>query len=182
MIAGRLNQIFWGLILVIVDVTIGGFDVLPDFIGYTLMAVGAGGLRNISSKFGVAGALSWLLLVLSVIGWIASTDRASGDLQTALSYITMVVDCIMIWNLLGGVMVYAEARARPDLAASASARRVLYVVVMGVVLVVGHTVMDQGSSGLAVVLVLIMLIVVFMVLHLIRCVRREIALIGPMQE
>jgi hypothetical protein len=33
-IAARFGQVFWGLLLVILDVNINHFDVLPDFVGY----------------------------------------------------------------------------------------------------------------------------------------------------
>jgi len=123
-----------------------------------------------------------LLLILSVLSWIASQERGSGDVRQVLSYVSLVVDCAMMWNLLGGVMVYAEAHARPDLAASASFRRGLYVVFMAVVMIVGHTQPGAGNSDLAILLILIMLVLVFMILHLIRCVRREIALAAPRDE
>ena len=47
-IATRFGQVFWGLLLVILDVTINRFDILPDFIGYILVAVGLGGLTGLS--------------------------------------------------------------------------------------------------------------------------------------
>jgi hypothetical protein len=35
------GYIFWGLILVILDFKINGFDLLPDVIGYVLVGIGS---------------------------------------------------------------------------------------------------------------------------------------------
>jgi hypothetical protein len=48
-----INYIFWGLFFVILDLNINRFDILPDFIGYILAAIGAGGLINSSNQFSV---------------------------------------------------------------------------------------------------------------------------------
>src|SRR5215468_10329476 len=65
----RFGQIFWGLLLVILDFNIDHVDILPDFIGYILMAVGCGGLVTVSRRFARARVLCWILAVLAVIGY-----------------------------------------------------------------------------------------------------------------
>ncbi len=42
--AKSLSLIFWGLLLVFVDLRLDAFDVLPDVVGYVLAAIGAGRL------------------------------------------------------------------------------------------------------------------------------------------
>ena len=171
MIARRFNQIFWGLILVILDLNINNFDVLPDFVGYILVAVGAGGLKAISLKFAVASTLSWVLMCLSLLGFFVS-----GDHTMAMTVIDLAVDCVMIWNLLGGVIAFSEKHNRMDLALRASKRRLAYVVLMVLVTIIGYAAADTGSAAVAVMLVFTLLVVLIMIIHLLRRVRNEIAM------
>lgn len=171
MIARRFNQIFWGLILVILDLNINNFDLLPDFVGYILVAVGTGGLKAISQKFGIASTLSWVMTCLSLLGLFVS-----GDHTVALTVIYLAVDCVMIWNLLGGVIAFSEKHNRKDLALRASKRRLAYVVLMVLVTIIGYAAADTGSVAVAVLLVLTLLVVLIMIIHLLRRVRNEIAM------
>ncbi len=171
MTALRFNQIFWGLILVILDLEINGFDVLPDVVGYILVAIGSGGLKDISPKFRLAGALSWSLLFLSLLGFVVASNFA-----TALHFVHLAVNCTMMWNLLGGVMAFCDAHGRQDLTELASRRRVMYVILIVSVRLVAYGVGNSGGTALAVILVISLLVLVFMIIHLIRRVRNEIAM------
>lgn len=170
MIAKRFNQIFWGLILVILDLNINNFDLLPDFVGYILVAVGAGGLKAISLRFATASTLSWVLMCLSLLGLFVS-----GDYTVALTIIALAVDCVMIWKLLGGVIAFSEKHNRTDLAMHASKRRLAYVVLMVLGTIIGYAAVDTGSAAVASMLVLALLAVLIMIIHLLRRVRNEIA-------
>lgn len=171
MIAKRFNQVFWGLILVIVDLNINEFDVLPDFAGYILVAVGTGGLKAVSPKFGLASTLSLVLLCLSLLGFFVS-----GDFTTVLTVIDLAVDCAMMWNLLGGVMAFSEEHVRADLALRASKSRFAYVFLMVSVRIIGYLAVDTGSAVIAVMMVILLLVILIIVLHLIHRVRNEIAM------
>lgn len=170
MIARKFNQIFWGLILVILDLNINNFDMLPDFVGYILVAVGASGLKAISLKFAIAGTLSWVLMCLSLLGLFVS-----GDHSVALTVIDLAIDCVMIWNLLGGVIAFSEKHNRTDLARRASKRRLAYVVLMVLITIIDYAAADTGSAVVAVLLLITLLIVLIMIIHLLRRVKNEIA-------
>jgi hypothetical protein len=168
----RFGQIFWGLLLVILDLKFNGFDVLPDFFGFILVAVGCGGLVDLSRRFFTAQTLSWILAVLSLVSFAIPTELAS-----LYGFVYLAVDCGLIWFLLGGVMEFASARERPDLRLRASNRRLAYVVLMCVGTLVG--VVGQGSRDAA-TLMLIMFVVCFipllvLILHLIHRVKHELA-------
>jgi len=167
MIARRFSQIFWGLILVLLDLNISNFDVLPDVAGYILVAVGTGGLKAISLKFAIASTLSWILMFFSLLGFFVSE---------AHTLALIVIDLVMIWNLLGGVIVFCEKHHRTDLAMRASNRRLAYVVMMVLGTIIGYAAADTGSATVAVMLLLILLVVLIMIIHLLRRVRNEIAM------
>lgn len=50
------GYIFWGLLIVMVDININGFDILPDVLGHILVATGTARLAPLSSQFVTACA------------------------------------------------------------------------------------------------------------------------------
>lgn len=167
----RFRQIFWGLLLVILDLKLNGFDVLPDFIGYILVAVGCGGLASLSRRFSTAQTLSGVLVVLSLVGFVFPTDLAF-----LYGLVYLAVDCAMIWFLLGGVMEFASARERPDLERLASSRRVAYVVLMSGITLIG--LVAQGSQQVTLLMLVIFVTctipLLILILHLIHRVQHEL--------
>jgi predicted MFS family arabinose efflux permease len=167
----RFGQIFWGLLLVILDLRFNSFDVLPDFIGYILVAVGCGGLVVLSRRFSTAQTLSWILAVVCLVGFFIPNDFAA-----LYHFVHIAVDCGMIWFLLGGVMEFASARERPDLSLRASNRRVAYVALMCAATVIGFV--ARGSRDVATVMGVIFIICIIpllvLILHLIHRVKHEL--------
>ena len=169
----RLGQLFWGLLLVIFDFRLSDLDLLPDFLGYIIVAVGAAGLIEASARFRTARNLSWALAFLSVAGLFFVRD-----VSVVLGLINTALDCAMVWYLLGGVMDISTAKGRPDLAGQASNRRVAYLALTCVVTLVGLAAGGgRVAGGLPVVLVAVtMLVLVVMILRLIYRVRHEVAI------
>jgi hypothetical protein len=171
-LARCFGLIFWGLIFVIVNVTLNGFDLLPDFIGYLLVAVGTDGLGAVSRKFSTARTLAWCLVPVSLASLFVA-----GELGTTLGYVRFALDCFMMWALLGGIMDFAVARERFDLAQRAAARRVAYVVLMCLMKFLSTIVDARGRFAVQIVVALVVctLIVLVMILHLIHRVKTELA-------
>ncbi len=160
--AGRFRQIFWGLIIVVLDIP-EQFDVLLDGVGYVLVALGAGGLREYSRHFGTTKVLA---LVLAAI-WLLGFARLGGA-AVPYMWVVAVGDCAMMWMLLGGIMDYTRAREHIDLALRASKLRIAFIMAFAALTVIGA----EGPVGIA--LVIILLVVVAMILRLIFRVRREV--------
>lgn len=169
--ATHFSQIFWGLLLVILDFSINGFDLLLDGVGYLIVAAGCHGLASVSLGFVTARALCFVLVVLWLIGF-----AVRGDFAWAYGLAATLVNCAMIWQLLGGIGEFALARQRPDLAERAHNRRVAYVAIM-----VGTSLLTlamQGSAGavpLVILILVAMLVVLVMILHLVHRVKVELA-------
>ncbi len=125
------RRIFWGLFLVILDFRINGFDILPDFLGFALIAMGLGLLVPLDRRFLTARVLAVLLIVLSLATLLQHTDAAEADAwPTAWALFEVVYDVLdlaMIWLLCGGIIAVAGERGLRDLADRASFRRMLYV-------------------------------------------------------
>ena len=170
-IARRFNQIFWGLLLVVLDLHLRRIDVLPDFIGYILVALGCGGLVALSSQFSTARIVSWILVVSSLAWFVVP---GLGWLFTLLH---IVLDCVMMWFLLGGVMEFSSAKTRPDFAERASKLRIAYVALMAVGALAGLVARGRHDVAKVMALVVIIgsLILVALILLLIHRVKRELA-------
>lgn len=172
--ANRLRQIFWGLLIVILDFSFNGFDLLPDGVGYLIMAAGCYGLASFSPRFLTAQTLCLILAVLWLIHF-----AVDGSFAILFNFVRQVTSCAMIWQLLGGIREYALSKERPDLARRAENRRLAYVAIMAVTFL--HTLAMDGSpdaSPLAIVLVLGMLITLVMILHLIHRVKVGLAIMN----
>jgi hypothetical protein len=167
------SYVFWGLVFVCFDLSINGFDVLPDGLGYVLAAIGCGGLISLSYRFSIARSLCWLLALL----WLVGFSSMSRDAATIFGVVTTVVRCVMLWMLLGGILEFAVSQNRLDLAIRASNRRLAYVALTIFITAAGliaHELRDIAGP-LIVVTVVAILAVMVMILHLIYRVRSELA-------
>lgn len=168
----NLPQIFWGLLIVILDLSINGFDLLPDGLGYLIVAVGCGGLVTLSPRFATARTLCWVLAGLWLIGFVIH-----GEFLAVYGLGMAVGDCAMIWYLLGGIRDLAMKRDRPDLAKRAESRRIAFCLLVIGASLLGLLLHDSHDAGLVVVALAISIIVLLiMILHLIHRVKVELAI------
>jgi hypothetical protein len=165
------GQIFWGLLVVILDFHFNRVDILPDFVGYVLIAIGCRGLVFASRHFSTASVMSWVLLTLNLLEF-----AFRGDEGQVFQWASLVFDSAMMWFLLGGVMELATAHQRMDLSESASKRRIAYVVLRGLLTLTG--LVAEGSRGVATVIavagLVCMLSLLFLILHLIHRAKSEL--------
>jgi hypothetical protein len=168
------GYVFWGLILTFLDFKINQFDLLPDFIGYALVAFGAAGLSKLSPEFLTACGLSVMLAVCDVITLVIPTDTGWFGIAVTL------FSALMMWTLLGGVRAIALKRERPDLAARAEKLRLWYVglmfLYMGLALVAREV--SGGAAFLIVALVIASVTVMILILLLIYRARNGLSVDG----
>lgn len=69
MIYNNYHKMFWGFILILIDINIGAFDIFPNFIGYILIFISLNALnKEINYKaFSISSVLSVILLFGSLI-------------------------------------------------------------------------------------------------------------------
>jgi hypothetical protein len=166
------GQIFWGLLLVILDININHIDILPDFIGYILVAMGCRGLATISRGFVNAATLSWILAVFALTDYVPMDH----DVSAVLSLVHLALDCTMMWFLLGGVMEFAAARHRMDLSLQAAHRRIAYIALTCAATFIAHLAgrADYGALTVGISILVCILILLFLILRLICQVRHEL--------
>jgi len=164
----RIGQIFWGLILVALDFTINGFDVLPDFVGYALVAIGSAGLTGVSRRFSAACVMAWILAGVSI-----ALLLLRGDPVYAVAWAASALDVAAMWFLLGGLMDIAKMYREPGLAGQLSGCRIAYLILVGLSVAVGLAgAMDRELAGVtAVVLAVSMIVLLIVILASIRRVK-----------
>ena len=171
----RFGQIFWGLLLVILDFNLNRIDVLPDVLGYLLVALGCRGLSGVARGFAIASSLAWVLTGFAVIH--ALIQLGARIHWSWFQYLTNLTDCAMMWFLLGGVMELATARQRPDLAERASHSRIAYVALMALATLTGLMARNSRdlAQTLAVLFVIGILLLFALILYLLHRVKHELA-------
>jgi len=127
------RRIFWGLLLAGIPATMDGL-VYIHAPGYFLLALGTGGLVDVSRRFGWAKVLSWVGIVwLLVSVWLFDLLMI-GDPVTRDSIVNLapetVIDCLLAWTLFGGIGDYTRGQHRPDIATYAYWLRVVLVVLL----------------------------------------------------
>jgi hypothetical protein len=125
--------IFWGLLISLLALKIN--DVEEPFhhaFAFGLIAWGCYRLAGESVHFAVAAALSGILAGWWLLGPFVSLPLPdiSRELVFLSALIAALLNCGAVWEMLGGVRDFALARSRPDLAAKAANRRILYAAVM----------------------------------------------------
>jgi hypothetical protein len=165
-VAKSLSLIFWGLILVFVDVRLGGFDVLPDAAGYVVTAIGAWRLSGAAPVFRAAAVVA---AVLTVPGLADAVQPLGGGV---LGILEIVGQGALSWTLLTGIAVWTDGGGRPDLARTARRLRAAEVVLAVAGLLLRLEPLGPGDRAAAAVFLAIpTLVLLAMVLLLVRRVR-----------
>jgi len=176
-LAKCFGPILWGLVFVLVGITVNGFDLLPDGVGFVLIAVGCHDLASQSIHFSAA---KWLALVGGAV-WLRAiimgaipqaVTTAPWLVAWPLLYWTLI--CGMVWELLGGMRDLALAAARPDLASQASNRRIAFVAATMVSTLLGLFVLQSHELLPWIGMLVAQFVVGVMVLQLIYRVRQEL--------
>jgi hypothetical protein len=125
------RRIFWGLLFTVFDFHINGFDLLPDVVGFLLIALGLGLLAPQSLRFHTARIMAWFLFVLWFASLFSLVEGANeGGPFGGWFYFGVVrdvIDVTMVWQLCGGIIELARERGHEDLALRANTRRALYL-------------------------------------------------------
>ena len=169
--AKGLSLIFWGLLLMVVDVRLGSLDVLPDAAGYAMMAVGAGRLAGAEPRFAAMRLVAWVMVLPGLVDAVVPLNGAPLP-----AIVEILGQAVLVWNLLTAIAVFTAEGGRPDLARRARQCRAAEVALAAAGLLL--TLASVGGAGVAgpgIVLVPVNLVVLAVVLHLVHRVRGELA-------
>ncbi len=135
MMRRSFGEILIGLLLVSFDFRLGlnsiVIHLLPDFLGYALIAIAAKRLLPHSPRFRVTSLLGWVLTFASIIGYFLPPWK----LWYAL---TVTLLCLLVWFLLSGMIDIAGQRGRERIVQLTSIVRVSYVILRMAPLLLGR--------------------------------------------
>ncbi len=135
-----MGKIFWGLIFVLLDFNVGRFDIIPDFVGYVLIALGIGelmkhGYRSLERE----QKLTYVMIVISLA--IYPISAGSGRIQTGLmniiNLVMLILSIMIIWGIISWVLDAEQLTGRNFRGAHLQNRYRLVVILMGITYVAG---------------------------------------------
>ena len=106
-----MTYIFFGYLLVFLNIRINGFDIMPDFIGYLLIFAGANKLRERSSYF--SKARFWALFM----GVVAFSDLLHLEIITIESelFMTLLVFVSVFFTVIPLYLMYLITKGVAEL-------------------------------------------------------------------
>jgi len=168
-------RMFWAF-LFFFDFRIGinnvHVDVLPDFIGWILMASALGWILGLHSDIKVIRTLSLVLIFLSIFDLIEikipikKVGGISYDISMLfpIGIVLAILSIIVIWKLCGVIMDMADAAGNPLIRERADFRRKLYLAfiiaitaAIGLCLVVPPLILVVVIGGLIIAIVVLCL-------------------------
>ena len=118
------GKLFWGFLIVFIDIRIGGFDILIDLVGYVLIVIGLGELQHRNRLFGRARPYATVLLVLSAFDLFTRTPYGgsgvglfgSPGLAVAFIVALLFVNVMLVFFVCRGIGEMARERGAAELA------------------------------------------------------------------
>lgn len=175
------SQIFWGFILVFVNINIG-IDILPDFIGYIIILIGLNSLEKHSSYFSKGKIFAFIFIFYSIPQFFGMGDQSmTSNVQPFdwqwLMYdqVGVILQLILVYYICKGIQEQATMSELTVLAEQAIFRWKLFFVVSASTLLLTPFVLNFDIVQPFIVILLIgYLIVMIIFLHLLRRAYREL--------
>jgi succinate dehydrogenase/fumarate reductase cytochrome b subunit len=164
-------RIFWGLLLIVVDIKLNNFDLLlPDPLGYILIFTALRSLEQFHPRFRAARPYATSMVVVS------SLEMLHIDPLSLVSILAIVLDFLMIWHVCTGIIELALRTGNLSLSQAATNRRNLCFVLATTHLLVAalFVVAPVAVPAIAIPLVIVSLTVGILVILLMRRAALEI--------
>lgn len=168
-----LRRLGWGLVFPILDLHLGPFDVLPDFIGYIMILVALNQLGKGDGGFNPTNWLAAVLIFLSLPQLVIKASIDINDLSAAslgmhaFAQGMIVLHALLAYFIFRGLYTIARPIAPPRLLDALVTRLRLYMALMAAQLIVYPFLLNFGED-LAVLLLLIGIMMFIAELLLIR--------------
>ncbi|MGZ9584524.1 hypothetical protein [Paenibacillus marinisediminis] len=125
----RFMIVFWGLLFVLLDFKVQGFDILPDIIGLILLIIGYTQLSSENEHFKRARTISIVYAVITIMTWVFPINYDIGmspstltGIAILLSFIFVAVDLILIYSHCSGIEEVARKLGQYEFAERAMSR------------------------------------------------------------
>lgn len=130
-----LRQMGWGFVFELIDIRIEFFDILPDFIGYILIA---SAIYQLKIEYPIFNKVKWVaiaMILLSLPGVLMYSNVSYSDfasLPLALhvySQALVALHIVLVYGVFNGLIPIAQQMREKILLDSILFRRTLYMVV-----------------------------------------------------
>lgn len=114
-----------GLGFILIDFAVQGYDILPDVIGYIMLAIGLMPLTNVNPHFRRARNVSLLMIVIGVLTFITPVrsfviEMANiAILSVLLSIAIYVIELVFMYSILMGIAELARSNREHSLSVRA---------------------------------------------------------------
>jgi hypothetical protein len=105
------GKLYWGILFIMIDFRLQGFDVLPDIIGYILFAIGFGILVSNSEYFEKARNFNIPMIILSLFSVYEKPAQGGGGIQIGslgafgilIGIASIILGLLVMYNLFMGI-------------------------------------------------------------------------------
>lgn len=132
------NRMFWGMILVFFDINLGSIDILPNIVGFIMIATAISGLSSDTKEeksFKKGEVYAWIMVCLACIDIILKfSGYGNQDIGIAPSWIIIygqlssVINLIMVYYICKGIYNLGEKAANTEISISARDRWIYYFI------------------------------------------------------
>lgn len=115
------TRVFWGIIFIYFNINIGTFDILPNFIGYYLIATGLGGLSQKNQAYGIGKIPAYVMIFASLLSLLYPQSIYSHEISPSnlwmfgISGFFALSNIVIIYAVCKGVYDEAEHFQNEDL-------------------------------------------------------------------
>lgn len=96
------NYLFWGFVLLMFDINVNGFDIIPDILGFILLYKGLSILEYKNINFEKAKRITIVMIILSIIDYIlVYINPISIGLLLLFTYI--ILELIIVYRICMGI-------------------------------------------------------------------------------
>ncbi|USB32985.1 hypothetical protein [Paenibacillus sp. YPG26] len=140
-LSGAFRQLGWGLVLVMININISGLDILPDFIGYIMAAFALNQLGRKHTSFTKAKWTAVILIAASlvqIIQGLGANFLYLGDKTLQLNLLSvgvLMLYTLLVYWIFEGLIAVAWAHQLRQLRHVAAMRRVYYLTVNVIVMI-----------------------------------------------
>lgn len=124
------SRIAWGLALVLIDIRLISFDLLPDSLGYFLIVIGLAGMRPDNKRFAIGRKAAGILTLLALpqligIVWTLNLNdpQLPGMAPMLLMAVVTALELVMLYGICMGIREQALSAGGSEQLAY-SARRI----------------------------------------------------------
>lgn len=179
------NHLFWGFILVIIDIRIGGFSILPDFIGFILIYNALVNLARQHEAYDKARPFALLLIFLSLPhiyetpGQNLLANPLVGQSLPLLLWgqIYLLFLLILLYYIYRAVSGLAKERGQEDLANYSTSVWRFYLALTGILLASTPFMLSLlvDKAGFYIIIVILQFVSFVFFIHVIHRSRLELS-------